>query len=76
MIKDAQKKKIITLLDIVFATISLVALGLFYSSVKSEFYTVMDWLSSLEWYWYGLIFIITIIHPVIHLLKYLKRRGN
>lgn len=71
-----QKEKIMIGLDIVFASISLIALGLFYSSMRSEIYDVIDWLSSLEWYWYGLIFIITIIHPVVHLLKYLKKRGK
>jgi len=71
-----QKEKIMIGLDIVFASISLIALGLFYSSMRYRMDEVMDWLLSLEWYWYGLIFIITIVHPVVHLLKYLKKRGN
>jgi TRAP-type mannitol/chloroaromatic compound transport system permease small subunit len=71
-----QKEKIMIGLDIVFASISLIALGLFYSSMRYRMDEVMDWLLSLEWYWYGLIFIITIIHPVVHLLKYLKKRGK
>jgi hypothetical protein len=71
--KKNKKEKIVIGLDIVFATISLIALGLFYSSMKYKVYDVIDWLSNLEWYWYGIIFIITILHPVVHLSKYLRR---
>jgi hypothetical protein len=71
--KDDTKEKIKIGLDIILGLISLITLGMFYSSVKYRIYDVMDWLSNLEWYWYGLIFFITILHPIFHLLKYLRK---
>ena len=71
--KNDKKEKIIHGLDIVFASISIIALGLLYYSIQYTVLDVVDWLSNLEWYWYGLVFIITIAHPVMHLLKHLKK---
>ncbi len=71
--KEDHKEKMMIGLDIMFASISLAALALFNYSIRYHVSDVMDWVSNLDWYWYALVFVITAIHPMMHLMKYLKK---
>ncbi len=58
-------------LDFLLLSVSFVSLFLFYSSIKDKlldlfdfsFAWLFDWLSSLDWYWYLIVMILTAIKP-------------
>jgi hypothetical protein len=61
------------LINLVLISVALISFLLLFSTIEYKLLDLFEWLFNLDWYWYGIIAIITAIRPVRYLLK---RRGE